>query len=236
MKIYFQLILAIMCVLTLPHSGQSRPLDQVGGKYRVIGNNPIYGSFSGTVQIAHHGSSFDFDWNYDKVGAYEGTGHASGKTQIAVEWGLPGQAKAGTVTYTVESNGVLKGDVRMYANAAYRGTETLTPLPRSNIDLVGGRYRVSGMNPIYGPFSGTVRIEREESTFTFNWHYEKVADYDGEGHVSGTNQITVEWGLAGQPRLGTVVYDVASDGKLRGAVTMHSNASYRGSETLTPLR
>ena len=116
-----------LLALLIPLSAGATNLDLVGGKYHVVGNNPIYGKYTGTVNVSRNGSSYYFYWNYVGVASYEGNGSVSGSNQITVEWGLPGQAKLGSVVYSVESDGLLKGAVRMYSNPAYRGTETLTP-------------------------------------------------------------------------------------------------------------
>lgn len=225
----------VLCLLVCAPPAQAGILDGVGGKYRVTGNNPIYGDYTGSVEVVKRGSAFDFFWHYEKAPAYEGSGKASGK-KLVVEWGLPGQKKLGTVTYTLGAGGVLRGDVRMFDKPSYRGNEMLTPEGKSHLDLVGGSYRVNGLNPIYGKFSGTANVRRDGSSFHFFWHYQGIADYDGDGMASGTNRITVEWGVPDQPRLGKVVYTVSSDGSLKGAVTMFSNPSYKGNETLTPDR
>jgi len=117
----------MLWVVIFPLSAQASNLELVGGKYRVVGNNPIYGKYVGTVTVSQKGSSYYFYWNYVGVASYEGNGSVSGNNQITVQWGLPGQAKLGTVVYSVGSDGRLKGVVRMYSNPAYLGNETLTP-------------------------------------------------------------------------------------------------------------
>ena len=128
MKTYsLKMMLWALLVLILPFSAGATNLDLVGGKYRVVGNNPIYGKYAGTVNVSRNGSSYYFYWNYVGIASYEGNGSVSGNNQITILWGLPGQVKLGTVVYSVGSDGVLKGVVRMYSDPTYRGTETLTP-------------------------------------------------------------------------------------------------------------
>jgi hypothetical protein len=120
------MLLAVF-TLFLPLSAKAANVDLVGGKYRVVGNNPIYGKYAGTVTVSRTGSTYYFYWTYVGIASYEGNGYMSGNNQITVQWGLPGQAKLGSIVYNVSSDGVLTGAVRMYSNPAYRGSETLYP-------------------------------------------------------------------------------------------------------------
>ena len=96
----------------------------IAGTYRVNGTNPGSGSaYKGTATILQSGDSYRMHW---QVGtSYDGIGKFDGKT-LTVEWGTATQ-NVGTVTYTLQADGSLKGTWFTASNPKSLGTETLTP-------------------------------------------------------------------------------------------------------------
>ncbi len=97
---------------------------KIEGTYSVQGTNPGgRGSYRGRATIAKEGNQYRVHWSVGTV--YDGVGTLKGNV-FAVEWG-DRNTHLGTVTYTVEPSGVMKGTWFVDKNPSLLGTETLTP-------------------------------------------------------------------------------------------------------------
>ncbi len=96
----------------------------IGGGYLVTGTNPgNTGRYRGIATIVKEGDKYRVHW---QVGtSYDGIGSLNGNT-LTVEWGTATQ-HVGTVTYTVQADGTLKGTWFVAKDPKNLGTETLVP-------------------------------------------------------------------------------------------------------------
>lgn len=112
------------------------------------------------------------------------------------------------------------------------------PIPSPSPALaVGGVYDVRGTNPGgTGNYSGTAMISQSAGgggdTYRIDWSVGN--SYTGTGTRQGNN-LTVEWG-DGTKAVGTVKYNIESDGRLTGVWYTHANPNQLGSEILMPRR
>ncbi|MFO1519645.1 MAG: fibronectin-binding protein [bacterium] len=114
--------LAIVIIWAAPAAAQSANIE---GTYGVLGTNPKNaGSYRGTATIVKSGDVYRVHWQVGSV--YDGVGKLNGNT-FAVEWGNQSQ-NVGTVTYTVQPDGNMKGTWFVAKNPNDLGTETLTRL------------------------------------------------------------------------------------------------------------
>lgn len=99
---------------------------------------------------------------------------------------------------------------------------------------VGGVYDVRGTNPSgTGNYSGTAMISQQAGdAYRIDWSVGN--SYTGTGTRQGNN-LTVEWG-DGTKAVGTVKYNIESDGRLTGVWYTHANPNQLGSEILMPKR
>jgi len=94
------------------------------GSYQAQGTNPGgAGTYHGTVTIAQEGDKYKVHWEVGNV--YDGVGKVDGNI-FRVEWGFGGKV-VGILSYTIESNRVLRGTWHTYDHPEVLGTETLTP-------------------------------------------------------------------------------------------------------------
>lgn len=105
-------------------SAQAQNAANIAGTYRVMGTNPGSGSqYQGTATIVKDADKYRIHWNVGTV--YDGVGTLKGDT-LTVEWGTA-TSHVGTVTYTLQKDGVLKGTWYDAKDPKTLGTENLTP-------------------------------------------------------------------------------------------------------------
>ena len=96
----------------------------IAGTYLVAGTNPgNTGSYKGIATIVKSGDTYRIHWEVGTT--YDGIGKLTGNT-FSVEWGTA-KENVGTVTYTVQPDGSLKGTWFVAKNPSVLGTEILTP-------------------------------------------------------------------------------------------------------------
>jgi len=104
---------------------QAQTPPNLAGTYSVAGTNPgNTGSYTGMATIAKDGEKYKMHWQVGTT--YDGVGTLSGNTFTA-EWGTD-KAHVGTVTYTLQKDGSLKGTWYDARDPKNLGTETLTPM------------------------------------------------------------------------------------------------------------
>jgi hypothetical protein len=96
----------------------------IAGSYWVQGTNPGgKGAYKGIATIVKAGDSYRMHWEVGTI--YEGIGKLNGNV-FTVEWGTI-KENVGTVTYTLQTDGSLKGTWFVAKNPSDLGTETLNP-------------------------------------------------------------------------------------------------------------
>ena len=96
---------------------------------------------------------------------------------------------------------------------------------------VGGKYTVQGTNFDGSPYSGTATITRSSNS-TCRMHWETGSTSDGICMLANASLAAAyKMGDA----VGLVLYDVQSDGTLKGVWTI-ADKSGAGTETLTPAK
>ena len=103
---------------------EAQAQTNLAGTYWVQGTNPGgRGAYKGVATIVKAGDTYRVHWEVGTV--YEGIGKLNGNT-FAVEWGTT-KENVGTVTYTLQPDGTLKGTWFVAKNPSSLGTEILTP-------------------------------------------------------------------------------------------------------------
>lgn len=100
--------------------------------------------------------------------------------------------------------------------------QRLAALPKPDVVVRTGNYRVQGTNPNGSRYSGTLTLDRSGSLYLLHWKIGRDT-FHGQGTLSGRT-LTIDWG---QPD--PVIYQVMSDGTLDGTW-----AKGQGKETLFP--
>lgn len=96
----------------------------IAGTYRAQGTNPGGRTkYSGTATLTPDGDKYRVHWEVGTI--YDGVGKVEGNI-FKVEWGRAGDP-VGLVTYTIDSDKVLRGSWYTFKNPNTLGTETLTP-------------------------------------------------------------------------------------------------------------
>lgn len=96
----------------------------ISGTYWAAGTNPGgQGQYKGIATIVKAGDVYRVHWEVGTV--YDGVGKLIDKT-FAVDWGTA-TSNVGTVTYTLQPDGSLKGTWSTAKNPSLLGTEILTP-------------------------------------------------------------------------------------------------------------
>jgi len=105
-------------------SGAQAQSGNIAGTYLVSGTNPgNTGNYKGIATIVKSGETYRIHWEVGTT--YDGIGKLNGNT-FSVEWGTA-KENVGTVTYTLQPDGSLKGTWFVAKNPSVLGTELLTP-------------------------------------------------------------------------------------------------------------
>ncbi len=111
-------------VLVLVSTGTVLAEANIAGTYWVTGTNPGSGSaYKGVATILKSGDSYRMHWEVGTT--YDGVGKFDGKI-LQIAWGTATE-NVGTVTYTLQADGSLKGTWFTASNPKSLGTETLRP-------------------------------------------------------------------------------------------------------------
>jgi hypothetical protein len=134
---------------------------------------------------------------------------------------------------------ILSGLVLMFVGVVGCGDIPLfkkkeSQAPAASGAALSGVYEVRGTNPGgSGNYAGTAMVTKlEGETHKIDWSVGTA--YTGTGQRSG-NTLTVEWG-DGKTAIGTVKYNIESDGRLTGVWYTKNNPDNLGSEILIPRR
>jgi hypothetical protein len=99
----------------------------------------------------------------------------------------------------------------------------------ASAQTVGGKYTVQGTNFDGSPYSGTATITRSSNS-TCRMHWETGSTSDGICMLANAS-LAAAYKMGDS--VGLVLYDVQSDGTLKGVWTI-ADKSGAGTETLTP--
>lgn len=133
-----------------------------------------------------------------------------------------------TVAGCGDMQSILKG--KTAAVPSEKPAETAQPSRGRSIE---GVYDVRGTNPGgSGNYSGTATITEAGGSYKMSWSV--GTSYVGTGKRSG-DVLTVEWG-DGVNAVGTVKYNIESDGRLTGTWFTKADPNNLGSEILIPRR
>jgi hypothetical protein len=101
----------------------------------------------------------------------------------------------------------------------------------ASAQTVGGKYTVQGTNFDGSPYSGTATITRSSNS-TCRMHWETGSTSDGICMLANAS-LAAAYKMGDS--VGLVLYDVQSDGTLKGVWTI-ADKSGAGTETLTPAQ
>lgn len=211
---------ALLSLVGTPTVGAQQS-SGIAGEYDVRGSNPGgTGAYRGNLLIQATGDTYRFTW---------GTGGASTVIGIGIRRGdaivvAYGDVTCGAVLYGRGANNSLVGNWSTSGNTTV-GSEIAVPVPNQPL----GEFTVMGTNPGGGtpPYRGKMTFRVTGPTFTMRWDVGERA-YAGIGVRLG-EVFGVAYGAAS---CAVALYDIASDGSLKGAWALRGQTDV-GTETAT---
>lgn len=180
---------------------QTSPERPVDGAWIIVEGNDGRREYGGDVAIASAGSQKTLRWESEGI-IYHGIGFYL-DTTLYVGWGSG--PSYGLVLYTIRPNGTLDGTWTYAGNDELPGTEHAVG---GSLDERSTTYRVNGVNPGGGQYSGTLSVTRTGQTWQLHWEVGDTS-YDGVGIRSG-NRLVVGWG-GSQKNYAVAAYAVQAD-------------------------
>jgi hypothetical protein len=204
--IRFAAIIIVALLLSVPFSAKvsnaAPARAEVGGSYKVVGVDTSNLVYHGTMDVEENGDVFTL--SYDVGSSYPGVGLLNGNVFSVVV----GPAKKCSIgSYTIDG-GTLEGTWAILDTEG-TGTETATADTAPEEGSIEGDWTVEGTNTAGKPFTATMSIEKDGSTYKFT-RKEGKATLNGRGLKSG-NVLAVTFG---DKECAVINYDVIPDGSL----------------------